>query len=627
RRISRIPKRLLPHKEIQNGKEVIVSGPIGNRFLAALEKQQVLNLQQTRQQPELTPAEKWEQLARNYQKQVAARDREQQVAQDRFAVSFDHKMIAANWNSREQTLNNRASDFRVALGKRLELEMRLLFAEVWHDRALRHGDTYRFEVMDQSTGEERKISDLDVRRRAAARASRLATPDHNSRNQAIEADLANHVVTLQELAAAREAKIEALGKDIGSLSGVLSKVEQGIVRRYEMPSERQLTPLVSRETLSGLQQQAVRLNLPECTLELEKLRVTLAREHNAPTRTDAEAAVLSAQLNMARADLRAKETRLENFEALSHLTSYEVNGDRWSLAALDKQIARQNEDAKIIPERAARLDLRSLARINYSAAGREHAAADVDYLSNLRTIVVRQIEARRVPLITDRDLAREMVDILQNAHESELRTRSRNGEAMPEAKYERHQINALESSAETLRDAELLREVHDWEKRNEPEINWEGRAVAREIMSDIAVRETRERLQHYLESKRVASLNLGDYRTGTLREVEARTLTDYIVRALETHQQRDHRHSINLAAHEQHGRLVSDFEKAKDYYATARELASQVHSSEPQFTDKERINLEIYAERQSDDMTRQQYFELARTERTEEREISASQSR
>ena len=116
------------------------------------------------------------------------------------------------------------------------------------------------------------------------------------------------------------------------------------------------------------------------------------------------------------------------------------------------------------------------------------------------------------------------------------------------------------------------------------------------------MQETKERLQHFLESKRVASLNLGDHRTGTLREVEARTLTDYLARAIESTQQRDHRHSINLAAREHHGRLVSDFEKAKDYYATARDLASEAHGSEPQFTDKERINLEIYAERQNDEI-------------------------
>jgi hypothetical protein len=139
------------------------------------------------------------------------------------------------------------------------------------------------------------------------------------------------------------------------------------------------------------------------------------------------------------------------------------------------------------------------------------------------TEVIRQIEERRAPLITDRDIARDMVDVIQSVYEFEQRTRVRNGESMPEPKYERHQVNALESSTETLRDPELLKEVHDWERKNETEINWEGRAVAREIMSSIALQETKDRLHHFLEGKTVVSLNLGDHRTGMLREVEART--------------------------------------------------------------------------------------------------------
>jgi hypothetical protein len=147
-------------------------------------------------------------------------------------------------------------------------------------------------------------------------------------------------------------------------------------------------------------------------------------------------------------------------------------------------------------------------------------------------------------------------------------------------------------------------------------------------MAEIGVQETKERLQRFLENKRSASLNLGDHRTGTLREVEARTLTDYLARAIESRQERDHRHSINLAAREHHGRLVSDFDKAKDYYATARELASEAHGSEPQFTDKERINVEIYAERQNDDALRARYLGLAQSEtRQEERDIAVQQSR
>ena len=40
--------------------------------------------------------------------------------------------------------------------------------------AVEHGETYRFEVFDQSTSKERKISDFDVHRRASARAQHSA---------------------------------------------------------------------------------------------------------------------------------------------------------------------------------------------------------------------------------------------------------------------------------------------------------------------------------------------------------------------------------------------------------------------------------------------------------------------
>jgi len=125
-------------------------------------------------------------------------------------------------------------------------------------------------------------------------------------------------------------------------------------------------------------------------------------------------------------------------------------------------------------------------------------------------------------------------------------------------------MKTLEASAETLRDSNLLREVHEWEKhsaRTGSDINWEGRAVAREIMSWLAVEQSKERLHHYLEGRKVASLNLGHHRTGT-REVEARTLTEYLARAIESSEHRDYGHALGNAAQEHHGRLVKDFEKS-----------------------------------------------------------------
>jgi hypothetical protein len=228
---------------------------------------------------------------------------------------------------------------------------------------------------------------------------------------------------------------------------------------------------------------------------------------------------------------------------------------------------------------------------------------------------VRQIEQRRESLVVDRDLAHELVVVLENSYSREKQSREQSGRSMPDPSYRADQMKSLEASAETMRDTKLLSEVHEWEKvasKHDKQIDWQGRALAREIMSSVAAEETKQRLEQFLESKRVASLHLGNHRTGSLREVEARTLTYYLARAIETSMQRDHRHSVTLAAKEHHGRLVAEFEKASEYHDAARELSSAVSSRNPKFTDKEKINLEIYAERQTDPQERERFLGLAR---------------
>lgn len=635
--IGQIRKSLLPHKEMKDGKEIVVPGRLGEKFLAALDKQQAIYLNRD---PERIKAQQaWEQLVERLEStnrpngnlHVLGETHETSSGRLKDSRNLpDSRAITLSWNADANVNEDNNRGYRIALGRQLEFSTRLAFAEIWHERAVKYGDTYRFNVVDQTTTEERKLSELDVHRRASARAQRINSRDRAVREDAYETDLSNHRETLDQLTEAREVKIAALGKDVGSLRGTLSKVEQGLTR-HQTPSGKSLTPLISRQTLSELENTAIRLNLAEKVTEFEKLRTALAREHKAPARTDDEAATLVAQVNVARADFMARSTRLENFEASVHLTPYEVHGERWSLAALDKQVSRRREDARVVPQRAARLDLRSLARLNYSAEARQQAGADVEHLTFIRSEVVRQIEQRRAPLVADREFSSEMLANLEKAYSSEQRTRVKDSGDMPEPRYEHYQLRALEASAETLKDPILLREVHDLEKnasRNDPETSWEGRAVAREIMSGLAFEGAKERLQHFLESSKVTSLNLGNHRTGTLREVEARTLTEYLARAIESNAQRDYRHTITSAAHEHHGRLVKDFDKASSYHEAARELAGEAQGRDPQFTDKERINLEIYAERQNDVVEREKYLELAQGEsQAQEREVAESRSR
>jgi hypothetical protein len=389
KRISRIPRQLLPHKEMQEGREVLVPGPIGDRFLGALNKQQALYLSPEHPRAkarsvmdlflerERTRAERSGHDVNHRPAVDTGKQQSEGSPAQEITTSLDRFMIVRSWTQEPEHQGN-YNDLQMILGRRLELSMRLTFAETWHERAVEHGDTFRFEVVDQSTGAERKISDLDVHRRASARAHYLV--DRGDREAAYETDLSRHAVTLKDLGEAREAKIADLDAKVQELSGALEKVEARLALMRETNTA-EVTPIISRVTLSELQDEAVGLNLPAAFQELENVRSAAAREHNAPARTDDETRTLVAQFNVARADYLAREKRLDKFEANLHIVNYEVGDERWSHAGQAKEIKKRREDTKIIPERAARLDLRALARINYLPRWREAAAREVESLT------------------------------------------------------------------------------------------------------------------------------------------------------------------------------------------------------------------------------------------------------
>lgn len=88
---------------------------------------------------------------------------------------------------------------------------------------------------------------------------------------------------------------------------------------------------------------------------------------------------------------------------------------------------------------------------------------------------------------------------------------------------------------------------------------------------------------------------------------------------------RETRHSIEAASANSQARLATAYEKSRAYLEAAREIASSLRTElreqvidkthlTPAFTAKERINLEIYAERQADPQVRAHYLSLARAE-------------
>jgi hypothetical protein len=213
---------------------------------------------------------------------------------------------------------------------------------------------------------------------------------------------------------------------------------------------------------------------------------------------------------------------------------------------------------------------------------------------------------------------------------------------MPEPEFTREELRRIEANAEVTRDAGLLRQLDEFERRsNERGSRSEritpqeqlGRAVAREVMAEIAHRESAERLANFNERGDVQPLaiesNDGRISVHRLKETRPHSIVERALRPfIESSAARETRHAIEAASANSQARLVADYEKSRAYLEAAREIAGNLHAEAhqqgidhthlmPAFTPKERIDLEIYAERQADPSQRTHYLTLARGEATQ----------
>ena len=93
--------------------------------------------------------------------------------------------------------------------------------------------------------------------------------------------------------------------------------------------------------------------------------------------------------------------------------------------------------------------------------------------------VVKRIDERRNELQKETDDARKLVEVLTRIHESEAASRARDGRAMPEPEFTREELRRIEANAEVTRDAALLRQLDEFEKRSNERDSRHERVTAR----------------------------------------------------------------------------------------------------------------------------------------------------
>ena len=625
RRMGRVPKELLPYSEARaDGSSRPVEGRIGGHFVAALDH----HLERTR-----LPVERTINLEHG---QLEMKELRQWLRDE-----ISARRAGTSWGMTERIAgDSHVHRDRFLLGEAVETSLRREFAALDYERALNHGETFRFRARDESKGVTRQISEFDVRRRADARGSRAADEQdlrtsverQNVRQQVAGLDVTRHGATIRELRKVRGRLLDKLEKELGRANLEHTQADaraQSVRQKYAARGQELPSPIIARYKLIELQEQAISHGLPDRAEMLEQLRVTLAVESGQPIRNDKEVARLVAQLFTAQTEFRASSERTDRFDQMRHLQRWDVDGERWSLTDLDRKIEWQSDQARVIGKYHYHLDPRA----------RKAASHEVARLVIVRDEVVTRIDEQRNELQKKAEETNKLVEVLTRAHATELANRARYGQTKPEPEFTREELRRIEANAEVTRDAGLLRQLEEFERRSNESASRSGRitsqerlsrAVARELMAEVVHHESAERLASFNERGDVQPLaiesNDGGISVHRLKETKPHSVVERALRPfLEKPAARETRQAIEAASTNSQARLVADYEKSRAYLEAAREIAGNLRAEVreqgndythliPALTPKERIDLEIYAERQADPSQRARYLSLARGE-------------
>jgi len=389
-------------------------------------------------------------------------------------------------------------------------------------------------VVDQSTGLTREMSLHDLEQRAIACSTRLteeqspatATERMELRRKQYADELNSHEQTLKALASAHNNAMRCFQNDLNQAAAAHRKIApqaQEVEMAYRAEGREKSLPIIPHERLNELHEQAVERRDVKQIERLNEIRQALPAEFGGSMRDEYAVARLQAQRFTADTDCEVSKKRLEDFEQSHYLRRWEVNGEKWSRAEIDRHIARQEKAAAYYEARAGgdiRQSLRVMqgqnpARIfklsEHRAKSEEatiqaaQARAEIDRVQPIREEIVKLTEARRAELTDELENNTRFANVLLQIEGGERELQTTLGREMPAPVYTEAELRRVEANAATLCNPELLKQHQALVRSagNTPDAieKLAACAFAREQVAKIALRESTERLTNFEERR------------------------------------------------------------------------------------------------------------------------------
>jgi len=524
---------------------------------------------------------------------------------------------------------------RVTLGQAIVASDRIEQLQESLRAAFAFGEWHRYRVVDEQ-GRSRLVSEFDLRQRADAIGRQMtaqvkfklpAETRAQMRQEAAAQEIGKSDGVIKKIRVARRADFSAIEFNLQqatSASRPAISESAAIREKYEIVGLTVPTPILSRVDLAQLQNRAIFLGDVEKLKKLEEIRVTLAIENGQPVRLDLETGRLRAQLFVARSRLMVEQQTAARFEETKHLRQWGLGGDEHqtknSLAGIESALSSASDQAKFIGAR----------NLHWDDGHRERAREKADELSRQRAEILNRIADERAKLSEEVKRRAEVVKTLDEIYAGEKERHRSEGREMPAPLFTEQDLRELEAPAARRHDPMFYRTLiaiereFDARSRRDPkEIARErfSRAIARELMAGIEVRESEVRLERFNE-RRAQMMVITKEGSGTeitlgrLSDVEPKSPLEHLFKPLLT---RSEKYQQVAAAVEKYGeRLQQQHEQNQAAFAVLAEVAQSYEQDfirlnpglpnpRPQFTAREISRLELQIIKESDPALSEHY--------------------
>jgi hypothetical protein len=543
--------------------------------------------------------------------------------------------------------DQKLNEERSIIGKSMLAKDNIERLQEVHEAAITYGECRRYRIVD-ARGQSRWMSEHDLRSRAESKADQLMVrlasdwkPEamRELRNGVFSQALERYKPTIKKIREMRREDIEwtelKLHQAVNASQPLFNRAKV-IRQEYQKAGSVIPPPILTRSELARLQERAVSNGDAERLRKLEEIRVNLAAEKDSPTRTDGEMGRLRAQQFVAHSSLMVERQALGVFEETKHIRQWTVDdgmergalsGERAnnSLADVEKALAQTSDQAKFIGAR----------KLHWDDQKRGDARERVGELTERREQVLQKIHKERTNLTARIEHKAETVDALNEIFAREEARYLNEDRKLPAPMFTEQEMKEIAAHAERRRDPQFYQTLIELEREHDARafrglpilpVERVGRAMAREVMAGIAVREAQARLQKFTDQRDQVTVIVKDDSSqeiglARMADVKPRTPLEHLFRPLIERSEKYRR--VAIAVDNYGNRLAQRYEETSaihailkgDAHEYEREFARQnpgMAVPRPQFTAGEIGKLELQALKETDPALRENYETLYR---------------